>query len=203
MKTVNTVISGMAALGVLLSGVVHAVNYSGFLNDYPMQPDPDRDGAMVYFKPDFDLAAYDKVMIVPLSIFVHPGSEYKAIIPAKMKGLADSYYYALVDALEPEYPVVNKPGPGVLQLRMAITDVMLTRSEDAYGLPSSEVSLLEAVIEAEMRDAQSGKVMGVLVDAEPHMAEEKEISSKEALQQSFSFYAQRLRQRLDAAHAGK
>lgn len=203
MKRVNTITYSIVALGMLFTLVAHAVNYSGFLEDYPMQPDPDRDGVMVYFKPGFSLAAYDKVMIVPLSIFIHPESEYKAIVPARMQELTDSYHSALVDALKPEYPVVNKAGPGVLQLRMAITDVLLSRSKDAHGLPSSKVSLLEAVIEAEMRDGQSGKVMGVLVDAEPDVTEEKEISSMEAIQRSFRFYAQRLRQRLDAAHGAK
>ena len=202
MKRVNTVMSGIATLGMLLSGAAQAVNYSGFLADYPMQPDSDRDGAMVYFKPDFNLAAYDKVMIAPLTIFIHPDSEYKAIVPDEMQVITDSYYNALIEALEPEYPVVNKSGPGVILLRMAITDVVLIRGETEGGLPGADASLLEAVIEAEMRDAQTGRVMAVLVDAEPHETDEAAAPSKEALLQSFAFYAKRLRQRLDAAHAG-
>ena len=85
----------------------------------------------------------------------------------------------------------------------AITDVVLYRSEDAYGLPIPEVSLHEAVIEAELRDARTGEVMGVLVDAELETAEAAAASAQEAIQQSLKFYAQRLRQRLDAAHAGQ
>ena len=219
MKTVNTVMSGMAALGMLISSTAQAVNYSGFLDDYPMQPDPDRDGAMVYFKPGFSLTAYDKVMIAPITVFIHPESEYKAIVPDEMKALTDSFYNALVEALEPEYPVVSKAGPGVLALRMAVTDVMLKKEKKKRGLlgytpvglaasavkstVSKNISLLEAVIEGEMSDAHTGEVMAVLVDAEPHMTEGKAEPSKEAILESFRFYAQRLRQRLDAAHAGK
>jgi len=219
MKTVRTAIFGIATLGLLLSGAAQAANYSGFLDDYPMQPDPDRDGAMVYFKPGFDLANYDRVMIAPITIFIHPESEYKAIVPDEMKAVTDSFYNALVEALEPEYPVVSKPGPGVLALRLAVTDVMLKKVKKKRGLlgytpvglaasavksaASPNISLLEAVIEGEMRDAHTDTVMAVLVDAEPHMAEEKAEPSKEAILESFRFYANRLRQRLDAAHAGK
>jgi len=219
MKTVNTVMSGMAALGMLLSGAAQAVNYSGFLDDYPMHPDPDRDGAMVYFKPGFSLAAYDKVMIAPITIFIHPESEYKAIDPDEMKALTDSFYNALVEALEPDYPVVSKPGPGVILLRLAITDVLLKKEKKKRGLlgytpvglaasavksaVSNNISLQEAVIEGEMSDAQTGEVMGVLVDAEPHMTDATTEPSPEAILQSFKFYGERLRQRMDAAHAGK
>ena len=219
MKTFNAVLPGIIGLGMLVTGAAQAVNYSGFLDDYPIQPDPDRDGAMVYFKPGFSLAAYDRVMIVPITIFIHPESEYKAIVPDEMKAVTDSFYNALVEALEPVYPVVSKPGPGVLALRMAVTDVKLKKEKKKRGLlgytpvglaasairpdTGNNISLLEAVIEAEMRDAATEKVMAVLVDAEPHMAEGKAEPSKEAILESFRFYANRLRQRLDAAHTGQ
>lgn len=219
MKTVNTVMWSIATLGMLLSGVTHAVSYSGFLEDYPMQPDPDRAGAMIYRKPGFSLAAYDKVMIAPITIFIHPESEYKGIDPDEIKALTDSFYNALVEALEPNYPVVNKSEPGVILLRLAITDVFLKKVKKKRGLlgytpvglvaskvksiARPNISLLEAVIEGEMSDAQTGEVTGVFVDAEPYMTDEQVTPSWDKVLQSFEFYGGRLRQRMDAAHAGK
>lgn len=219
MKKVNTVMCSIAALGMLLPGAAHAVNYSGFLEDYPMQPDQDRAGAMIYRKPGFSLAAYDKVMIDPITIFIHPGSQYKGMKPDEMKVLTDSFYNALVEALEPDYPVVNKPGPGVILLRLAITDVSLKKEKKKRGLlgytpvglaasaiksgGGKNISLLDAVIEGEMSDAQTGEVTGVFVDAEPYTTDEKAQPSWDAILQSFKFYGGRLRERMDAAHAGK
>ena len=205
-----------AALGLLLPSTAHAANYSMFLEDYPMTPDLDRTGAMIYRKPGFDVGAYDKVMIEPITIFIHPNSKYKGIKPDEMKTLTDSFYNALVDALEPDYPVVSKPGAGVILLRLAITDVSLKKDKlrvldftpigavfkAGKVLLGKNISLTDAVVEGEMIDTLTGEVTGVFVDAEPYMVDEKAKPSWKAILQSFKFYGERLRQRLDEAHAG-
>ena len=54
-----------------------------------------------------------------------------------------------------------------------------------------------------MSDGETGKVTGVFVDAEPHLSDEDTPPSWDAILQSFKYYANRLRERMDAAHKGK
>jgi hypothetical protein len=43
--------------------------------------------------------------------------------------LTDYFYKAIVKALQPTYKVVTKPGPGVLRIRIAITNLVPTQTE--------------------------------------------------------------------------
>jgi hypothetical protein len=55
------------------------------------------------------------------------------------------------------------------------------------------------MIEAELIDSETNETIGLLVDTASSDTPEGE-ESWEALQESLSFYAKRLRKRLDAAH---
>ena len=98
------------------------------MENYPsFEPDKDREGALIYRKPGVSLKDYDKVMIDPIEIWYAPDCKYKGIKPDELKILADAFRRAIVEELEPDYPVVGKPGPGVLGIRMAITNVYVTK----------------------------------------------------------------------------
>ncbi len=187
---------------------------SGFLDDYSsLKPDPDQKGAKIYLKPDADLGMYDKIIFDPIEIFYAPDTKYKGISPDELKLLADTFRDLMVKELEPKYPVIQTPGKGVLRARLAITNVKmkkkkrsvlgympigaaLTAVKDMAGL---RVILSESMIEAELIDSETNETIGLLVDtASSDTPEGKD--SWEALQDSLSFYAKRLRKRLDAAH---
>ena len=102
---------------------------------------------------------------------------------------------AMIEALEPAYPVVSKPGPGVLRLRLAITNVYLGKPKHKFGqytpigLVASGVkkakgkskknySLQNASVEAEMFDSQSGERLAVRIDTKP--VKVSEITKKKA-----------------------
>ena len=49
-----------------------------FIDNMPqLSKDPDRVGAMIWQKPGVDRAAYTRVMIEPVTIFISPDSEYQ------------------------------------------------------------------------------------------------------------------------------
>jgi hypothetical protein len=193
-----------------------AGQYSGFLEDYPQfEPDKEKKGAMIYRKPGVDAKAYTKILIDPIEIWVAPDSKYKGIEPDEMKALADAFRQALVDALEPEYPVVSKPGPGVLGIRLAITNVHLTKKKrgllgytpiglvvtTGMAMAGKNIHLHNATIEAELLDAQTNERLSALIDTQPDVeakAKEKEKISWEGIESTLKYYATRLRQRLDA-----
>jgi hypothetical protein len=97
----------------------------GFLDGYykDLQPGP-KDGAkMRWLKPGVDFSKYHKIMLDSVIFYFANDSENKGIDAQEMKQLADSCNKALVDALQGSYPIVAEPGPDVVRLRFAITDI--------------------------------------------------------------------------------
>ncbi len=221
MNTLKTILTVFISLCVLLTSASWAASgakYSGFLEDYPtLEADKDRKGALIYRKPGVALKNYTKIMIDPMEIWYAPDSKYKGIKPDQLKALADKFRESLVSALEPTYPVVSKPGPDVLRLRMAITNVYVKKKKKgllsftpvglvvtgAQALAGKNISLVDATIEVEMLDSQSNGRLGVLIDKQSDSAEKKKKKKKtswEDVEKTLQFYAERFRSRMDAEH---
>ena len=101
----------------------------GFLSDYsrlkPMAGDKD---AFAYKNPEA-VAKYDKLMIDRIKIYLKADAKSKEIDPTQLKELADYFHQAIVKAVGDAYPVVEAPGPDVLRLRIAITDLVPNKPE--------------------------------------------------------------------------
>lgn len=226
MNTLKTKMTLVFTLFVFLASASLAIGggkYSGFLEDEPVfEKDKDREGALVYRKAGVNLKSYTKIMIDPLEIWISPKTKYKGIKPDDLKILADTFRQAIVDALEPTYPVVNKPGPDVLGIRIAITNVYITKKKRGLlgytpiGLVTStaakalgdNMSLQEAIIEAELLDSQSNERLGALIDQQSKTAKKKSSmgavkkgkTSWDEIEQTLKFYAERFRGKMDADH---
>lgn len=105
----------------------------GFLGNYAqnLQPGPKGGAKMRWLKPGVDFAKYDKVILEHITFFLDDASEYKGIDPSEMNELAQKCDLAMVNALKDSYPIVTEPGPDVVRIRMAITD--LKQSNPAVG----------------------------------------------------------------------
>jgi len=188
-----------------------ATHYSGFIDSYPkLELDPRGGGGQLYIKPGVKLGSYNKIMIVPIEIWMADASKYKGFSPDDLKEITDEFYRVLVSNLEPEYPVVSKPGKGVLVLRLAITDVYARKKKRGLlgytpigavaGAATGayrKVTLNDATIEAELLDAWSLDQLGVLVDKLSVSKEGSEKTSWDDISKSLDYYAKRLRARLD------
>lgn len=211
----NTFVNrSLLAAGVLALSLQQAFAAgSGFIENMPeLAQDPDRPGAMIWTKPGVDRAAYTKVMIEPVTVFVSPDSEYKGLDVDELKALADGFRETLMKTLEPEVPVVSQGGAGVMYIRAALTNVKVAKKKrgllgytpvgfvagavkDAAAGPS--LSLSEAVLEIEAYDPVSGERLGVLVDQAPKEAAGK--MSWDAIDKTLAFYAERFKARMQAA----
>jgi hypothetical protein len=198
------------ALWLAVLAPAPAAGNSGFLDDYSrLEPDPDRAGALRYVAPGVDLKQYDKLLITPIEVLYDPASKHKNISPDELKFITDRVYGALISVLEPSVPVVSQPGPGVLAVHLAVTGVRLenkkrsllgytpigfatTTLANAAGL---RVTLKGAGLEAELVDAQSGKVVGQLVDRGAASTADGDSTSWEQLDATAKFYAERFRSR--------
>lgn len=209
----KTIHRSLCVAGVLALSLQNAFAAgSGFIENMPqLAPDPDRAGAMIWTKPGVDRAAYTKVMIEPVTVFISPDSEYKGLDADELKALADGFRETITKTLEPEIPVVNQGGAGVMYIRAALTNVKVAKKKrgllgytpvglvagavkTAAGGPS--LSLQDAVLEIETYDPVSGERLGVLVDKAP-----KEASgdlSWDAIDATLSFYAERFKTRMQA-----
>ena len=181
---------------------------SDFIDNMPkLAQDADRPGAMIWQKPGLNRAAYTRVMIEPITIFISPDSEYQGLNADDLKALSDGFNGAVTRMLEPEIPVVNQGGPGVLYMRAALVNVKLAKkkrrlfSYTPIGLVAStvkgnaaKVSLKGAMLEIEMLDAVSGERLGVLVDKAPK--EYGEDLTWNAINNTFVFYAERFKSRM-------
>ena len=188
-----------------------AVRYSGFVDNYPkLELDPLGGGGQLYIKPGASLGSYSKVMIEPIEVWLADDSKYKGFSPDDLKAITDEFYRVLVSNLEPDYPVVSKPGKGVLVLRLAITDVYAKKKKRGLlgytpigavaGAATGayrKVKLNDATIEAELMDAGSQDQLGVLVD-KLSVSKGGGETSWEDIHKALDYYAKRLRARLDA-----
>jgi hypothetical protein len=97
----------------------------GFLGDYAqkLEKGPKGGAEMRWIKPGVNFAKYDKVILEHIVFFLDDTSEDKGINTVEMNELAEKCDLALVNALKDSYPIVTEPGPDVVQIRMAITDL--------------------------------------------------------------------------------
>ena len=159
---------------------------SGFLGDYArLAQIPANDGARCWKQPGVDWKRYDKVLITRMQVSLKPG-QIRSVDPTDLKMLLDYFHNDLVAALKPQMQVVDKPGPGVLVLRIALTDLTPTKVTDsligtavpygfaaevasgaATGLPAGATPYLgETGIEAQLRDGASNAIVAECEDTE-------------------------------------
>lgn len=141
--------------------------FSGFLGDYSgLRANPDLDDALAYQSATRSLKDYDKFMIDPVIVHFAPNAKGTAIDPSKVKKLTDYAAEELRKSLSERYQVVSAPGPRVLRLRVALTDIKKTipalNIHPATKL--SGVGLGGASMEAEANDSQTGERVLAVVD---------------------------------------
>ena len=206
----TTFLLGSLSLGCT-AWAADAMRYSGFVDNYPdLQKDPRGGGGLLYIKPGASLGSYDKIMIPPIEVWLADDSKYKGFSPDDLKALTDEFYRVLVSNLEPDYPVVSRPGEGVLVVRLAVTDVYAKKKKRGLlgftpigavagaATGSYRAKLNDATIEAELLDAPTEGQLAVLVDKLSISKGGEEGTSWEDIQKSLDYYAKRLRARLDA-----
>jgi hypothetical protein len=167
--------------------------YSGFLSDYSkLQPDPDGSEAMRYRHPAVDMKKYNKILLERIMVSLKSDAEYKAIDPDQMKTLTDYFREAIARELGTDYPLVNEPGPDVLRVRLAITDLVPTQAAMSV--------VMVAIPFATIPDLASGAATKGGVGSAPylgHTAIEGEGLDSMTLEPVFSYVEQRFPKKYD------
>jgi hypothetical protein len=189
------------------------VDTAGFLGDYSqLKPGGEDRAALLYIKPGVDLKPYDKIMFERVTVVLSPDADYKVVDPAILKEMTDYYQLALLNAVKGGYTVVDQPGPGVLWVKAAITDLKPSKpvsntmsSIVPVGMAVAAVTKIasddnlgtgEAATEFEVLDSVTGERLAAAVDRRQggKMAfRGKWTDTKNA----FDFWAEQFRTRLD------
>ena len=101
------------------------MHQTGFLKDCSqLKEDPKGLVQWMYIKDGVDFGAYDKIIVDHVTFFFKEDAEYKGIHPNELTEVAHYLHNAYVEALSGVYSFTDKPGPGILRLRTAITDLV-------------------------------------------------------------------------------
>jgi hypothetical protein len=175
------------ASGVVASEATAAnVRRVGFLTDYArLQPAPGGGGALCWRDDGVNWKQFDKVMFERIQVYLQPGS-LQPVDPSDLKMLVDYFHNDLVKDMQSVAQVVTAAGPGVLRVRIALTNLVPTNqvaslagtavpygfaaeigSGAATGRPVGSTPYLgQTGMEVQFRDGGSGKVVAECADTE-------------------------------------
>jgi len=159
----------------------------GFLTDYSrISKTKNPDGSYEYKDTTVDYGKYNKLLVDRIKIFFKDDSDYKGIDPDELKVLTDYFYEAIQKEVGDAYPMVTEPGPDVLRLRVAVTDLVPNKPEAsvatlvvpflwvadagsgvATGETGSTVFTGHASIEVEALDSDSSEQLVAFIETEP------------------------------------
>lgn len=206
----------LGALTACASTRTAPVSTSGFLGDYSeLQPHPDDEDVLVYRDRVGVLGEFDRFLVEPVLLYLHPDSRGGTLDPAELQALATDLRNAVVEQLEAGgYELAEEPGPGVLRIRAALTDVVpvnaaanvgtkVAGAAVGVGLLTPRVDLGRASIEAEMLDGATGERVAAYVAASRGRRYSSPIQGARRwgdVKAAFRDWAELLRRRIDAAH---
>jgi hypothetical protein len=128
------------------------------------------------------IATYSAVMIDEPEIFVAADSKYKGMKPGDMKQLGDLFRGAMARTLSESYMIVDQPGPNVLYVRFALSNLKLKKkkrgllSYTPVGLVATaamtlavsdltkKIDLKGLTMEMEVLDSTSGEQLAASVE---------------------------------------
>ncbi len=205
------------AIAVFVTALAQDIQSSDFLSDYSnLQRNFPGQMNYSYLASDAPdrMANYSAVLIDQPEIFVSPDSEYKGMKPDDMKQLADAFRNAMVQELVETYTIVDQPGPNVLYLRFAFSNLQVKKQRrrlmgyTPIGLVvnavksgvtdiTSKIDLKGITVEMELLDSTTEEQFAALLETRADTEEEP--TSWEEVEALIVGYAQRGRCRLDNA----
>ncbi len=190
---------------------------SGFLQDYSLlkPADPLKRADWLYVNEKVDMSAYDKIILDDVVFFLKDDAPYKGIEVHELQDLGDAFHKAIIMNLIGVYTFTDKPGPGVMRARIAITNLVPSKSVAGtvttiipQGLvvsaakkvaTGSHIGMGEVSFEAELIDSQTGEVLGAEIDSKTGKKYKvaKTVTKWGHAIDVFNFWARGLRMRLD------
>jgi len=170
----------------LLTGAAWAAEkempQAGFLQDYSLlnPDDPEKMVQWVYVKEGVDVSKYNKIMLDDIVFFIAQDADYKGFEASELADLGGAFHRALLMNLAGVYEFTDTPGPGVLRIRIAVTNLVpsgsvtgtvttivpvgLAVSAVKKAATGSHIGMGSVSIEGEILDSQTNEVLGASID---------------------------------------
>jgi hypothetical protein len=163
---------------------------SGFLSDYGrLKATQWGAGIQCWSEPNLKASSYNKVLVSRIVVSFASSTDRRneaMIDPSDLKTLTDYFHEALVKSLKPQMQIVDKTAPGVVVMRIALTDLVPTQVKDsiagtlipyafileagsgtATGRPAGSTPYMgETSMEMQFRDGATGAVLAECRDTE-------------------------------------
>jgi uncharacterized protein DUF3313 len=218
-----------AALGALLVCATGACTTEGeqaqatkvvktsFLRNYSeLEAGGEGQALMRYRDPGVDFSKYDKIKLDPVTVWTDERSNLATLPVDEIQSLVDYLDASLRARLSKDYQLVDRPGPGVMRLRVAITEadgspaVAGTVSGDgplahliqgSRKLATGTTTFVDrAGVEAELLDSLSEQRLAAAID---RRVVTTSAQSWDDIHKLFDFWADKLAERLREARSGK
>ena len=209
----------LAACAVTEQDKPDTVQRTGFLKDYSqLQPGTKDQALLVYINPNARWSQYTKVLIEPVTFW---GDSSSKVSVQDQQQLCSYYYNKLNEDLAKKFQLVNRPGPGVMTVRVALTDpTTATPVLRSVSVVIPQARLLNSVTnlatgscafvgsaqsEAEIDDSQTGERLAAAVDKRSGGLSIKnaDVWQWGDAENAMDYWAQRMADRLSAFQSGK
>tara|TARA_B100000745_G_C20107827_1_gene379129 strand:+ start:257 stop:895 length:639 start_codon:yes stop_codon:yes gene_type:complete len=141
---------------------------SGFLNDYSnLRESTEVEGLLVEKYEHKHLGQYSKFIVEPIQIQFIPDAKGEKIDDETREELAEKLHDKVVAALEENYEVVDEPGPGVLRIEAALSDLVANKVylNLHWSTTLSKQGIGGAAIEADFTDSLTNERVMAIVDS--------------------------------------
>jgi hypothetical protein len=200
------------------------VTKSGFLGDYGQLKVGKEDQAqLVYVDSTADFKTYTKILMDPIKVYTSDkDSNLKKLSKEELQTLVNYLDATIRENLKKDYSFVDAPGPGVMRLRVAITDaedsnvpldtissilpIGMALNMIQVGITGKSSFVGEAGVEAEMLDSQSNKRLMAAVDrrvGSKYTGQFDKFNEWHAVTDSYDYWAQRMQTSLSELRQGK
>jgi hypothetical protein len=201
LKIINLVI--VSIIVIIVAGCASTKD-SWFHGDYPnFKPGPEGGADLIEIKAGVDHTKYKFIFMDPVSFHYESSTEYSAIPPEVRKDLRKAFHSAIAEALGNAYPIVDRPRPDALRVRVAITGMVpAILAADPSHPP---VSVGGSSMKAEILDSFTNERVGAVIDRKKGNIQKAvgNMDEWEHTREVFNYWAQRLRNWLDRTHVKK
>jgi hypothetical protein len=211
-------IMALAACSVTEQAKPDTVQQTGFLKNYSqLQPGAKDQALLVYFNPNARWTQYTKVMIEPVTFW---GDASSNVSVQDQQQLCSYYYNKLNEDVSQKFQIVDRAGPGVMTLRVALTDpTAATPVLRSVSVVIPQARLLNSVAnlatgsyafvgsaqsEGEVVDSQTGERLAAAVDKRSGGLSIKNANVWQwgDAENAMDYWAQRTADRLSVLHSG-
>lgn len=155
---------------------------SGFLKDYSkLHPAKDETEASLVYLPDkAKFKGYTKAWLEPVQVWRGEKSSARDLDAEDAKHISEYAYARLEEQIRKDYTMTREPGPGVMRIRVGITEAgkgipvldnltaaypgTLVMSKGKQMVAGTNTFVGKASVEVEVTDSQTGEVIAAAVD---------------------------------------